>query len=145
MSEKDCKFCAIIKNRLPASFVFRSPNIVAFMDAFPVTTGHLLIVPTTHYENVFQIPERLLAETYKVAKKLSIAVKSTFDEVTGVTILQNNGASAGQRVFHFHVHIIPRVDDLGDRNRTISARQPVEKDQLDKVAEKIKAKLELIM
>jgi len=143
MSERDCKFCEIIKDRLPASFVFRSRNVVAFMDASPITTGHMLVVPTTHYENIFEIPEQLAAETFKVAKKLSIAARSAFDKVTGVTILQNNGGSAGQRVFHFHIHVIPRTDDVGDKNRFISARQPAGKELLEKLAEKIRVKLKV--
>jgi histidine triad (HIT) family protein len=144
MSEENCKFCQIIENKLPASFVFRNTKMVAFMDAFPITPGHVLIVPTTHYENIFQIPEQLLADTFKAARDLSIAIKSALDNVTGVTILQNNGASAGQRVFHFHVHVIPRIDEFGDRSRTVSARQPAAKDKLDEVAEKIRIKLRSI-
>nr|MDO8135661.1 HIT family protein [Candidatus Njordarchaeum guaymaensis] len=143
MSKKDCKFCEIIKDRLPASFVFRSHNIVAFMDASPITNGHMLVVPTKHYENIFEIPEVLAAETFKVAKKLSIAAKLALGKVSGVTILQNNGGPAGQRVFHFHIHVIPRTDDAGDRNRFISARQPAEKELLDEMAEKIKVKLKM--
>jgi diadenosine tetraphosphate (Ap4A) HIT family hydrolase len=111
------------------------------MDKFPITEGHLLVVPTTHYENIFDIPEDLLSETMKVARRAAIAVKSALGNVTGVTILQNNGESAGQRIFHFHIHVIPRTDGSLNRSRFASSRTEAEKDVLDGIAARINANL----
>jgi histidine triad (HIT) family protein len=141
MASQNCGFCEIIKGNLPASFVFRNPRIVVFMDKFPITEGHLLIVPTTHYENIFEIPEDLLSEAIKIAKRTAIAAKSALSNVTGVTILQNNGGSAGQKIFHFHIHVIPRTGGSGDRNRIVSTRNQAEKEVLDEIAARIDAKL----
>jgi histidine triad (HIT) family protein len=141
MVSQECKFCDIIEGRLDASFVFRNPRIVAFMDRFPISDGHLLIVPVRHYDSIFEIPEELLAEAIKVAKKISIAAKSVLKNVTGVTILQNNGDSAGQKIFHFHIHVIPRTESVGDRNRFVSTRKQAEKEPLDEIAAKIRARL----
>lgn len=141
MVAHECRFCDIIEGRLDASFVFRNPRIVAFMDKFPISEGHLLIVPVEHYESIFEIPEELLAEVIKVARKISIATKSVLRNVTGVTILQNNGNSAGQKIFHFHIHVIPRTESVGDRTRFVSSRKQAEKEPLDEIAAKIRARL----
>jgi diadenosine tetraphosphate (Ap4A) HIT family hydrolase len=141
MEVQKCRFCEIIKGILPASFVFRSSRIVVFMDKFPITEGHLLVVPTAHYENIFDIPEDLLSETMRMARKTAIAAKSALDNVTGVTILQNNGDSAGQRIFHFHIHVIPRTNGSLNRSRFTSSRNEVEKEVLDEIAARIDANL----
>jgi histidine triad (HIT) family protein len=111
------------------------------MDTFPISEGHLLVVPTTHYENIFEIPEDLLSEAIKIAKRIAIAARSALNNVTGVTILQNNGGSAGQRIFHFHIHVIPRTEGAGERSRIASTRNQAEKEVLDKIAARINAKL----
>lgn len=141
MTAQNCRFCEIIKGNLPASFVFRNPRIVVFMDKFPITEGHLLVVPTTHYENIFEIPEDLLSEAIKIASRTAIAAKSALSNVTGVTILQNNGDSAGQKIFHFHIHVIPSTGGSGDRNRIVYSRNEAEKEVLDDIAARIDAKL----
>ena len=111
------------------------------MDKFPITEGHLLVVPVTHYENIFEMPEDLLSEAMKIAQKTSMAAKSALGKVTGVTILQNNGESAGQKIFHFHIHVIPRTDGAIERSRFSPSRSAVEKEVLDRIAAKIDAKL----
>lgn len=141
MAVQKCRFCEIIKGSLPGSFVFRSSRIVVFMDKFPITEGHLLVVPTTHYENIFDMPEDLLSEAIMVARRTAIAAKSALRNVTGVTILQNNGTSAGQKIFHFHIHVIPRTDGAIDRSRLASIRSQVEKEELDGIAARIDAEL----
>ncbi len=141
MAVQKCRFCEIIKGNLPASFVFQNTRIVVFMDKFPITEGHLLVVPVTHYENIFEIPEDLLSEAIKIAQRTSIAARSALSNVTGVTILQNNGDSAGQKIFHFHIHVIPRTDGVIDRNRFAPSRSQVDKEVLDRIAARIDAKL----
>jgi len=141
MATQKCRFCEIINGSLPASFVFRSSRIVVFMDKFPITEGHSLVVPTIHYENIYEMPEDLLSETMKIARKTAMAAKSALSNVTGVTILQNNGDSAGQRIFHFHIHVIPRTDGSLNRSRFTSSRNEVQKDVLDGIAARIDANL----
>jgi histidine triad (HIT) family protein len=142
MAVQNCRFCEIVKGNLPASFVFRSSRIVVFMDTFPITEGHMLVIPTAHYENIFEMPEDVLSEAMKIARRTALAAKLALGNVTGVTILQNNGASAGQRIFHFHIHVIPRTDGVIDRNRFAPSRSQVEKRVLDGIAAKIDAKLD---
>jgi len=141
MGESSCRFCSIIKGELPASFVFRGPAIVAFMDAFPLANGHVLVVPRSHYTDLFEIPEDLAVETFRLARKMAFAVKSALTDVTGVNLLQNNGASAGQKIYHFHIHVIPRTGATGVGGRLATIRQPADRAALDEIAEKLKTRL----
>jgi histidine triad (HIT) family protein len=81
--------------------------VTAFFDYFPASSGHLVIVPNQHHENIFDIPEDTLAHLVKVSKKIAHAYKDVL-WVTDINILQNNGSQAWQTVFHYHMHLIPR-------------------------------------
>lgn len=141
MSEAGCRFCDIIGHKLPASFVFSSPEIVAFMDAFPITRGHVLVVPTKHYTSIFEIPEVLFGEAFRLAKKICVATRSALSNVAGVNLLQNNGDSAGQKVPHFHIHVIPRAIATDEGTRWTPVRKPADRKLLDEIAEKIRSRL----
>jgi histidine triad (HIT) family protein len=105
MSES-CIFCKIVREEAPASIVYEDDKVIAFMSIQPINVGHTLVVPKNHYENVYEIPEEEVAYLYKIVKKLSHAVKKAVN-AEGIRIVQNNGAAAGQVIFHLHVHIIP--------------------------------------
>ena len=141
MEPPSCKFCEIIKRRLPASFVYDSPKLVAFMDAFPISLGHILVVPTTHYTSIFEIPEDLVGESFRLARRICVATRSALGNIDGVNLLQNNGDSAGQKIPHFHIHVIPRARTVGEDTRWTPVRKLAERRLLDEVAEKIRVKL----
>lgn len=105
------KICA---REIPAYIVYEDDDIISFLDISQATKGHTLVVPKKAYKNIYEMPDDLLAKLMKVVKKISIAINQGFHP-TGLNILNNNGADAGQTVFHFHVHIIPRYtsDDVG--------------------------------
>ena len=105
MSES-CIFCKIVREEAPASIVYEDDKVIAFMSIQPINVGHTLVVPKNHYENVYAIPEEEVAYLYRIVKKLSHAVKKAVN-AEGIRIVQNNGAAAGQVIFHLHVHIIP--------------------------------------
>lgn len=105
MSES-CIFCKIVRKEAPASIVYEDDKVIAFMSIQPINVGHTLVVPKNHHENVYEIPEEEVAYLYRIVKKLSHAVKKTVN-AEGIRIVQNNGAAAGQVIFHLHVHIIP--------------------------------------
>ena len=106
----DCLFCKIINGDIPSIKVYEDEHVYAFMNIAPVTKGHLLLIPKTHCENLFDMPETVAANLYKVAPKLANALKTAFNCV-GMNTLNNNGAAAGQTVFHYHLHFIPRYDE----------------------------------
>jgi histidine triad (HIT) family protein len=91
---------------------YEDKNVVAFMDIQPVNAGHVLVVPREHYESLEDIPHSLATHLFEVAMLLAPVVKHVGD-ADGLNILVNSGAAAGQDVFHYHVHVIPRCPEDG--------------------------------
>ncbi len=136
MYKEDCVFCREIVKNGNASLVFENNNVVAFMDIAPVEAGHVLVIPKEHYENIMDIEEWTYLELQRVAKKLTPAIVRAVG-AEAVNIGQNNGACANQKVFHYHLHIIPRVCD----RRLEWSRREVKGDELELVAEKIRSEI----
>ena len=137
----DCLFCKIIKGDIPSIKVYEDEHVYAFMNIAPVTKGHILLIPKTHCVNLFDMPEDVAANLYKVAPKLANALKTTFNCV-GMNTLNNNEAAAGQTVFHYHLHFIPRYDERDGIKvgwETFENNYPI--DVLQAVAEEIKENL----
>ena len=106
----NCIFWKILNGEIPSNKVFENDNFIAILDAFPANEGHTLVIPTKHYENIFEIDEDTLKEGYAIAKKIATSIKKALN-VKDINILQNNGTLAGQTVNHFHIHIIPRKEN----------------------------------
>lgn len=100
-------FSKIIAREIPAHIVYEDDLVIAFLDISQATKGHTLVVPKAEYSNIFDVPEDLLVHTIKCAHRVSKAIKIAF-QPEGLNILSNNGEVAGQTVFHFHFHLIPR-------------------------------------
>jgi len=144
MSES-CNFCMIVSGENQASIVYEDARVMAFMDLHPANIGHTLVVPTEHWETIYDIPEKVLADLFAVVKRISVAVKKAVD-AEGISILQFNERASGQSVRHFHVHVIPRFK--GDTiSKFIGAMlgplgfEKAERQNLDEIAEKIKQNL----
>jgi len=139
-----CSFCGIASGKEQASVVYEDDSIVAFMDLRPANVGHTLVVPREHWETIYDIPEKILADLFAVVKRVSVAVKKTVG-AEGISILQFNERAAGQSVRHFHVHVIPR--SRGDAiSKFMGAMlglgfEKVERKDLDEIAEKIEENL----
>ncbi|MFP3306977.1 MAG: HIT family protein [Thermocladium sp.] len=101
-----CVFCDIINGRAPGYVVYEDEDVVAILDKHPAAEGHILVMPRRHHENIYELPDDLLCKVIKATKKVALAVKESLG-ATGVRVLQNNGADAGQVVFHIHFHVIP--------------------------------------
>jgi histidine triad (HIT) family protein len=109
----DNVFKKIINKELPSSAVYEDDNFYAFLDINPTNPGHTLIVPKTPYANIYEMPDGLLSDMMPLIKKVAVAVKEGVG-ADGINIINNNEKAAGQVVFHYHVHVIPRFekDDL---------------------------------
>lgn len=106
----NCIFCKIIDGTIPSAKIYEDEHVYAFMDIMPVTEGHVLLIPKKHVENVYDFTEDEASHLFAAAPKIANALKAEF-KPAGMNLLQNNGAPAGQSVFHFHLHFIPRYDD----------------------------------
>ena len=104
-----CIFCKIVEGTIPGEKVYEDEHVIAFMDIMPVTKGHVLLIPKIHRENLYDLTEQEAANLFKVAPRIANALKEEF-QPTGMNLLQNNGSFAGQSVYHFHMHFIPRYD-----------------------------------
>ncbi|OGE90458.1 MAG: hypothetical protein A2722_03030 [Candidatus Doudnabacteria bacterium RIFCSPHIGHO2_01_FULL_50_11] len=104
----DCIFCKIISGHLPAHKVYEDEKILAFLDINPVNPGHTLVVPKRHFESMIDADDGTLSELTRIAKRLGGAMMKGLD-AQGFNLGVNNGAAAGQVVFHVHYHLIPRM------------------------------------
>eukprot|EP01061_Rhynchopus_euleeides_P028365 TRINITY_DN4620_c0_g1_i2.p2 TRINITY_DN4620_c0_g1~~TRINITY_DN4620_c0_g1_i2.p2 ORF type:complete len:200 (+),score=70.04 TRINITY_DN4620_c0_g1_i2:296-895(+) len=108
--DADNIFAKIVDGKLPCFKIFETEHALAFMDAFPVAEGHSLLVPKAKgYADIMDMPEDVAANVLKELPRLARAVKAATG-APGVNIVQNNGAAAGQVVFHTHFHVIPRSE-----------------------------------
>ena len=110
MKNPDCIFCKLANGDIPTMSLYEDEDFNVIFDAGPATVGHALILPKEHYANVYEIDEEVLAKAYKLAKKMAIVMTDVF-KADGFNILQNNNEAAGQSVFHFHIHLIPRYEN----------------------------------
>lgn len=106
----DCLFCKIVAGDIPSIKVYEDDHVYAFMNINPVTKGHTLLIPKTHCKDLFEMSEEVARNLYAAAPKVANAIKSAFNPV-GMNTLNNNGAEAGQTIFHYHLHLVPRYDE----------------------------------
>ena len=110
MKKDDCIFCKLANGDIPTNVVYEDDTFTVIMDAAPATKGHCLILPKDHYANIYELDEEVAGKAFKLAKKLASEMTEKL-VCDGFNIVQNNGETAGQTVFHFHMHLIPRYKD----------------------------------
>ena len=104
---EDCIFCRIVRGEIPSAKVFETDTVIAFLDINPVSKGHTLVIPKSHYATFPEIPAEVLSALGEAMQKVGEAVQSQLN-CTGFNILLNNGRSAGQLIDHSHFHVVPR-------------------------------------
>ena len=135
----DCVFCGIVAGRIPSTKVHEDELTLAFMDIGEVNPGHVLVAVKPHVENIYGLDETLAAAVLQTAARVARAVKKTYSP-EGLTLYQANGSAAGQTVYHFHLHIVPRYEKDG-MNLTWPVNNPP-REQLEANAAKLRAALE---
>ncbi|KRU17239.1 MULTISPECIES: HIT family protein [Bacillus] len=103
----DCIFCKIIDGDIPCAKVYEDEHVLAFLDISQVTKGHTLVIPKIHKENIYEMTPEVSNHYFPAIPKIARAIKQEFEPI-GLNLLNNNGEKAGQSVFHYHMHIIPR-------------------------------------
>ena len=113
---EECVFCKIVQGKLPSTKLYEDKAVLSFLDIFPITKGHALVIPKNHYRTIVDVPEKELGKVLETAKKIGAAQMKALG-AKGFNILQSNEKEAGQVVFHAHFHVIPRKegDGLGFR------------------------------
>ncbi len=110
MIKEDCIFCKIANGQIPSSTVYEDEDFRVILDVAPAAKGHSLILPKQHSDNLWELGEEERKKVLDIAAKVSKGQKKALS-CDGVNLLQNNGLAAGQSVFHFHMHLIPRYTD----------------------------------
>jgi len=133
----NCIFCKIVKKEIPSKIIMESKNSIAFLDAFPVSRGHTLVIPKNHYEKVQDMEELDSIDLFSTVQN----VISKVDKMTGSTLLAvHNGKDSGQEVPHVHVHLIPRKlsDQAGPVHSMFKDRPKLSDKELEELCTKIK-------
>ncbi|MFV8826902.1 HIT family protein [Alkalihalobacterium sp. APHAB7] len=108
--DPNCIFCKIVQGEIPAAKVYEDEHVLAFMDISQVTKGHTLVIPKVHQEDIFELDEDVASHLFSVIPKIANSIKKQFKPL-GLNIVNNNGEAAGQTVFHYHIHLIPRYGE----------------------------------
>jgi len=137
-SDPDCIFCKIVAGEIPCHKLLEDERTLAFMDINPANEGHALVIPKAHSTDFYEVPEEDLAAAAIAARRVAAAVRKSVDP-EGLNLVQCNGEAAGQSVFHFHVHVLPRR--AGDELKMNWGLKPGDMDAIAAVAERIRAAL----
>ena len=112
MKKDDCIFCKLANGDIPTNMIYSDDDFAVIMDAAPATKGHCLIIPKEHAANLEELDDGIAAKVMPLAKKMMKLLKEKL-HWDGFNVVQNNNEIAGQTVFHFHVHLIPRYNGDG--------------------------------
>lgn len=137
MKESSCIFCKIANGEIPTNTIYEDEMFRVILDANPATKGHALIIPKEHYANLFEIDDHVAAEAIKLAKKMAIHMKKVL-KCDGFNILQNNGEIAGQTVFHFHMHLIPRYQNAKNNDILNYVQEEFTEEEMKAIADLLK-------
>ena len=134
MKDCNCIFCKIANGEIPSATLYEDEEFRVILDLGPATKGHALILPKEHYANLYEIPEETAGKSIILAKKMVTRMKKALN-CDGFNVLQNNEEPAGQTVFHYHMHLIPRYE--GDNQHILWKPTEVTQDELEEIRKQI--------
>lgn len=114
MKDDNCIFCKLANGVFPTNTIYEDEEFRVILDLEPATKGHALILPKNHFKNLYELPDETTEKVLKLAKKMAIRMTDKL-QADGFNLVQNNNEVAGQTVFHFHMHLIPRYNDDGQK------------------------------
>ena len=137
MKDDNCIFCKIAAGEIPSATLYEDDDFRVILDIEPASKGHALILPKEHYANLYELDDELAAKAMVLAKKMITKLTAILG-CDGYNVVQNNGTVAGQTVYHFHMHLIPRYQGdgvkLGWKQGTLT--DEVKEEILTKIREK---------
>ena len=130
----DCIFCKIANGEIPSATLYEDEDFRVILDLGPASKGHALILPKAHAANIYEISDDMAAKAMILAKKMATKMTEAL-KCDGFNIVQNNGEPAGQTVFHFHMHLIPRYegDQVGITWKPGTLTDEVKNEMLEKL------------
>lgn len=134
MNNNDCIFCKITKGEIPAVTIYEDDDFKVILDRGPASKGHALIIPKSHFEDLYALDEETTKKAFVLAKKLAEKMTKALS-CDGFNIVQNNGEASGQTVFHFHIHLIPRFD--GDDANVGWNTHEITEEEMQEIAKQI--------
>ena len=109
MKDDNCIFCKLANGDIPTNTLYEDEAFRVILDGSPAVKGHALVIPKNHFANIYEMDDETVGGAAVVAKKMAGKIAQTLG-CDGLNVLQNNGEAAGQTVFHYHVHLIPRYE-----------------------------------
>ena len=137
MKKDDCIFCKIANGEIPSATVYETPECRVILDLAPANQGHALILTKEHYDNIYQLDEETAGKVFSLATHVAKAVQEETG-CEGLNIVQNNGEVAGQTVFHFHLHLIPRYKDADNSNVLTTGHVSFSDEEMKEICESIR-------
>ena len=135
MVDKECIFCKIANGEIPSSTIYEDEDFRVILDLGPASKGHALILPKEHYKDLCELNETIAEKVFPLAGKIGTGIKKALG-CAGFNVVQNNGEVAGQTVFHFHTHIIPRYENGPDMVTWVPGK--IEQKELQEIRDRIK-------
>lgn len=136
-----CPFCLIARHELPAEVIREDDEVMALLDLYPATTGHVLVIPKRHIENIYGLPADLGAKLMTAALGIAGAIKRQLSP-DGLNLVQSNGSAGGQTIPHLHLHIVPRYHNDGVRLQFGHGVEPAPEADLRRIASLIRSALD---
>ncbi|MBQ5430840.1 MAG: HIT family protein [Lachnospiraceae bacterium] len=137
MIDDNCIFCKLANGVIPTNSIYEDEDFKVILDADPVSKGHALILPKQHYANLYELGDAEAAKIMPLAKKLATKMAKVLG-ADGFNILQNNGEVAGQSVFHYHLHLIPRYKDATNNEGLLGFTHPgLSEEEIREICQKL--------
>ena len=129
MKETNCIFCKIASGEIPSNTIYEDDEFRVILDLAPASKGHSLILPKEHYADIYEIDAELAGRAMKLAKKLTMHMTKVLN-CDGFNLLQNNHEVAGQTVFHFHMHLIPRYRNAKNQDMLMWTKETFSEEEM---------------
>lgn len=137
MRDSECIFCKIAAGEIPSNTIYEDDEFKVILDLAPAAKGHALILPKEHYADIYEIDEEVAGKAMKLAKKLATHMTDVLG-CDGFNILQNNHEVAGQTVFHFHMHLIPRYKNAKNNDILVWSHEAFSAEEMAEIRDSLR-------
>lgn len=137
MRDENCIFCKLANGDIPTNMIYEDDMFAVILDASPATKGHALILPKEHAANIYELSDETASRIFVLAKKMAAKMTELL-KCDGFNIVQNNGEVAGQTVFHFHMHLIPRYKGDGNEEKLCWNHQEFTPEEMKEICDLLK-------